>query len=408
MIRKLQWKFVTVIMLIVTLVLSVMLCFFYLTTRNTARLESIEALKRAAREPERPPLPWLREEVNLPTFTIETDEDGTVQKVWGGVHGESSELLQVIADAVLGQPEDTGLVPGFSLRFFRVLCPGGGWRIGCADRSFETRMLQGLLRNLLLVGLGSLALFFVISLWLARWMTRPVEQAWDRQRQFVADASHELKTPLTVILSNAEMLAGRCGEQDTGFRRWTDNIQAEAIQMRRLVEELLQLARAGEETSSGSAGPVDLSDAVENMALTFEPIVYERGLRLESEIVPDCHVAGQEAQLRQVTEILLDNAVKYSLPGGLIHLTLHPEGVRNVLLRVSNPSQPVPQDELERLFDRFYRQDTARSGSGSFGLGLSIARRLVSALDGRIWAEHQNGETIMTVRLPLTSPPPDA
>lgn len=400
MIRKLQWKFVAVIMLIVTLILSAMFCFFYLTTRNTARLESLEALKRAARDPDRPPLPWEREEVNLPTFTIETDASGSVTRTWGGVYEGNREVLQTIADAALAQSEDTGLIPGFSLRFFRQPMPRGGWRIGCADRSFETRMLRGLLQNMLLVGLGTLALFFGISLCLARWMTRPVEQAWNRQRQFVADASHELKTPLTVILSNADMLAAHCGDRDEAFRRRTDNIRAESARMRRLVDELLQLARTGAEAPSPAAGPADLSDLVENAALTFEPIVYERGLRLESAVASGCRVRGQEAQLRQLVDILLDNAVKYSLPGGLVRLELNPEGSRNVLLRVSNPSEPIPGEELERLFDRFYRRDPARSGCGGYGLGLSIARRLAAASQGKIWAEHQNGVTQVLVRLP--------
>ncbi|MCI8538930.1 MAG: HAMP domain-containing histidine kinase [Oscillospiraceae bacterium] len=403
MIRKLQWKFVAVTMLIVTLILSAMFCFFYLNTRNTAQMESMEALKQAARNPERPPLPWLREEgrVNLPTFTIETDAAGEVKKVWGSIYEENSAALQAIADAVLEQPEDAGLVPGLSLRFFRLQLSGGGWRIGCADRSFETQMLQGLLRSILLVGLGALALFFVISLLLARWMTQPVEQAWNRQRQFVADASHELKTPLTVILSNADMLAAHCGARDSSFRRWTDNIRAEAGQMRQLVEELLQLARSSGEPSPAASGPADLSDLAENSALTFEPIVYEQGLRLETSIASNCRVRGQEAQLRQLVELLLDNAVKYSLPGGLIRLELRPEGGKTVLLRVSNPSELIPGEELERLFDRFYRRDPSRGSCEGYGLGLSIARRLAAASQGKIWAEHQNGVTQVLVRLPM-------
>ena len=402
MIRKLRWKFVTVIMLIVTTILAVMFCFFYVSTEQNARTESMALLLRVARDPDWQNRPWEQgDRYQLPTFTLAVDRSGQVWQVWGSVDSEDLEALQEIADQVISGSGETGNLKSMKLWYYRQRLPSGGWLVTCADRTFELKMLDSLRTNMLLVGVATLAVFFVVSLWLSRWMTRPVERAWKQQRQFVADASHELKTPLTVILSNAELLTGREREMEPQLARWVDNIRVESVQMRRLVEELLTLARSDSGGTKREISDVDWSDLVEQGVLTFEPTVFERGLRLESHVHSGSHVRGDEAWLRQVLDILLDNAAKYSLPGGTIMVTLEKEGERSALLRVSNPSDPIPADELDKLFDRFYRQDRARTtGSGGYGLGLSIAKRLVSEMKGRIWAEHRNGVTVMQVRLP--------
>ena len=402
MIQRLRWKFVAVIMLIVTVILGVMFCFFYISTAENARQESVALLIQAARNPDGLNRPWEQEErYQLPTFTLAADVTGQVWQVWGSIDTEDLVHLQEIADQVLANGGESGVLSSLELRYYRQHLPSGGWLITCADRTFELTMLKSLRWNMLLIGGITLAIFFLVSLWLSRWMTRPVERAWQQQRQFVADASHELKTPLTVILSNAELLAGREGELTPQLGRWVDNIRVESVQMRRLVEELLTLARSDNGGTKREITDVDWSDLVEQGVLTFEPTVFEKGLRLESHVRSGCHVRGDESSLRQVLDILLDNAVKYSLDGGTIMVTLEKEGERSALLRVSNPSEPISAEEAGKLFDRFYRQDRARTGSGGYGLGLAIARRLVEERKGKIWAEHRNGVTVMQVRLPV-------
>lgn len=402
MIRKLRWKFVAVIMLIVTLILAVMFCFFYVSTEQNAKTESMALLFRVSRDPDWQNRPWEQgDRYQLPTFTLAVNAMGQVWEVWGSVDAEDLTNLQAIADQVIAGGGETGQLSSLKLWYYRQRLPGGGWLVTCADRTFELKMLDSLRRNMLLIGAGTLAVFFLVSLWLSRWMTRPVERAWKQQRQFVADASHEFKTPLTVILSNAELLAGREKELPPQLGRWVDNIQVESTQMRRLVEELLTLARSDNGSAQKEISDVDWSDLVEQGVLTFEPTVFEGGLRLESHVRSGCHVRGDESWLRQVLDILLDNAVKYSLPGGTILVTLEKEGEHSALLRVSNPSEPISPEELSKLFDRFYRQDRARTGNSGYGLGLAIARRLVEEMKGKIWAEHREGVTVMQVRLPV-------
>lgn len=405
MIRKLQWKVVAVIMTIVTLILAVLFAFFYFSTWNDLQETATETLLRAAHEPDRLfPLGDAGDRTRLPTFTLETDRQGTVRRVAGSAAADTLADWQAVADAARAQGTEIGTLKEFSLRFYCQRMPDGAWRVTCADWSFAAGVLRSLLRNMAVIGAAALAAFFLLSVGLARWMTRPVERAWDRQRQFAADASHELKTPLTVILANADMLAAHKEGADPAAQRWTDNIRVEAAQMRCLVEELLSLARADVTEQKTERVPVDLSDVVESGVLTFEPIVYERGLRMDSRIELGCRTMGNEAQWRQVVDILLDNGVKYALPGGEIKVELRTEGSRSILLRVSNPSEPISEEELERLFDRFYRRDQARSGYTGYGLGLSIAQKLVTSFRGRIWAEHRNGVTTLQIRLPQAAP----
>jgi signal transduction histidine kinase len=242
----------------------------------------------------------------------------------------------------------------------------------------------------------SFCLFLAVSVLLARWSVKPVERAWDQQRQFVADASHELKTPLAVITTSGELLASpNCDESEKA--RFTKNILTQARQMRALVEQLLELARA--DSVETELVPVDLSHVVESAALPFDPVFFERGLTLASHIQPGLQVRGNAEQLERLTAILLDNAQKYSLSGE-IAVRLARQGRRQCLLTVTNPAQPLTEEQLQGVFKRFYRVDPSRSGGG-YGLGLAIAQSIVQAHHGKIWAENGEGTVTFSVSLPL-------
>ena len=157
-------------------------------------------------------------------------------------------------------------------------------------------------------------------------------------------------------------------------------------QMRHLVEGLLELARADNGQTKNAFAKIDYSKLVSDSLLPFEPVLFERGLTLEGCIEPGITLTGSAQHLHQVVDILLDNAGKYASPG-IVMVTLQRQGRGNCLLTVSNPGEPIPQPELERIFERFYRVDKARSRTGSFGLGLSIARSIIQNHNGKIWAQ---------------------
>ena len=264
--------------------------------------------------------------------------------------------------------------------------------------------MRDLIGSSLLVGCAALILLFLISLFLAGWALRPVERAWDQQRQFVSDASHELKTPLTVILANLDILRRHEDDSIRAQRKWLDSSEAEAQHMKQLVEDLLTLARLDE---AGHTAPlpamcaVDLTDAVLSSLLTFEPVAFEQGLRLDSSLEPGICVNGDEARLRQLTTILLDNACKYAGKGGSVTVSLTASGDK-ARLSVSNTGDVIPPEQLRHLFERFYRADPARTGGQSgYGLGLAIASGIAQLHSGRITAlsDAEHG-TVFSVTLP--------
>ena len=225
------------------------------------------------------------------------------------------------------------------------------------------------------------------------------ERDMERQRSaFFSAASHELKTPLTVILSNAELLEAAPLEDRPA--RWADNIRSEAGQMKSLVEEMLTLARADNAVPTAVMGEVSLSDLATDCVLAFEPVAFEAGKPLESDITPDVTVTGDADKLRQLIGVLLDNAIKYGQAGGTISLTLRRTD-RQARLLVSNPGDPIPPDQLGRLFERFYRADASRGEQSGFGLGLPIAASIATEHKGTLKAESDQASTRFLFSMPL-------
>jgi signal transduction histidine kinase len=225
---------------------------------------------------------------------------------------------------------------------------------------------------------------------------RPVEKAWKQQRQFLSDASHELKTPLTVILSNAELLES--ADLEDRSARWADNIHSEARQMKTLVEEMLTLARADNMAPTVAPVQVSLSDVATDCALAFEPVAFEAGKGLEYEITDETFVFGDPDKLRRLISVLLDNAIKYG--SGTVRLQLQ-KTEKQARLIVSNPGTPIPPEQLEHLFERFYRADISRGEQSGFGLGLSIAKTLAEEHRGTLKAESDSVSTRFIFTLPL-------
>ena len=201
-----------------------------------------------------------------------------------------------------------------------------------------------------------------------------------------------------MILTNAELLQAS-GNDKNSRTQFSESILSMANQMRGLVENLLELARVDNGTVKAAMSHLDLSGLVSDAILPFEPLYFERGLEIQADIEGKIKVNGSEAHLRQVTEILLDNAMKYSLSPAAVQVELKRHGF-HCLLSVSNPGEPIPSEELKNIFKRFYRMDKARSMNHSYGLGLSIAESIVKEHKGRIWAESRNGANTFYVELP--------
>ncbi len=244
----------------------------------------------------------------------------------------------------------------------------------------------------LLCWLGMLALVRV----LARKAIQPIGVSIEKQKQFVTNAGHELKTPLAIIQANTEAM-----ELHQGENKWTRNIKAQTARLSGLMGNLLTLARMDEAGELPPARPVDLSALAREAVDSFREAAALRGILLEDHVVPGLTIRSDREHMVQLLSILLDNAVKYTAAGGGIALHLAREG-NVVCLRVRNAPARTPEGDLSRLFDRFYRGDPARTQrSGGYGIGLSAAQAIVQAWKGRIGAELEGEDTVVfTVRLP--------
>ena len=278
-----------------------------------------------------------------------------------------------------------------------------GWRIAIADTtSVDAEISSQLVRSLEL-GAGGIVAIVLIALLLSRWALKPVERAWEQQRQFVADASHELKTPLAVILANTQILKSDESIIPEESRRWIEGASDEAERMRGLVEELLELARTEDGASSARAyAPVDLSSLVEGDALQFDAVAYERGCEIETNVIDGISVLGDQEQLERLLKTLIDNTCKYAARGTTVKVTLEKNG-SHALFVATNQGEPIPEEDMPHVFDRFWRSDKARARStGGYGLGLAIAKGIAESHGGKIWATSDDVRgTSFWVKLPI-------
>lgn len=403
MIKRLRLKFIAANMTIVTIILCIIFGVVLITTCNNLESESVHMMQMVARDDRRahPGRPMdVSEEIRLPFFTLDVLENGDVAATGGGYYDLSDEeFLTSLVTVARSDDASVGIIEEYHLRYLRVARESGE-RLVFADISSERNAIGHLVRNCLLIALASFFIFLLISVFLARWAVRPVEKAWEQQRQFVADASHELKTPLTVITTSAELLHDSACDA-AAQAQFVDSILAMAHQMRALTEQLLALARGDERGEKVPFVPLDLSLLLSEALLPFEPMFFEKGLVLTSRIEEGLRVRGSAEELRRVADILLDNAWKYAAPQGEVSVTFRRLERGRCLLCVKTPGETISPEDLKNIFKRFYRIDKARTRDGSCGLGLSIAESIVHAHRGRIWAESAHGQNSFFVQLPL-------
>ena len=387
MIRSLRRKFVAMTMAIFTVLLCVIFGLVIHFTGQTLQADSIRNLRRAAQESIQPGIPG---QLRQPCFLVRvTPWSQTIQNT-GGFDLSDTQMLTDIMSRAAASEAELGVLEEYDLRFYRIQRPAE-LTLVFMDISGEKAAQRNLTLTCLGIGILSAAVFWGISILLARWAVRPVERAWEEQRQFVADASHELKTPLTVILTNAELMQT---QPDPQYAR---SVLAMATRMRALVESLLELARVDNGAVQAAFEDTDLSALVEDELLPFEPVYFERGLSLSCRTEPDVHISGSPRHLRQVLSILLDNAMNHSPAGSAVQVCLRRQG-SCALLTVTNPGD-LSREDCRRIFLRFYRVDAARSGGG-WGLGLPIAQGIIRDHGGKLWAESREGTVTFSVQLP--------
>ena len=318
------------------------------------------------------------------TYTISLNDDGSV-KEWTSDRASlyTDEQVAALAARALACGTEFGRI---GTQYFRVTEQNDARRILVLDARLERMAAHSVMRTTLLVAALACAILSLGAWLLIGQMVKPVEDAFERQKQFVWDASHEFKTPLAVISANAEVLAGEIGQNE-----YLGYIQSEVKRTDRLVQNLLTLARMDKGTVNARMERFDLSKALLGVALPFESTVFEAGRTLQTDIPEGVLIRGDSEMLQQLAVILLSNALKYSNESGIIRMTLAQKG-HGCRLSVYNTGPGISPENLERIFDRFYREDLShnREINGN-GLGLAIASKIVEAHKGRIWAESNYG-----------------
>lgn len=255
------------------------------------------------------------------------------------------------------------------------------------------RLMNSLQLSILLFILLEI-IILIISQLLSAWMIKPVKMTFDKQKQFIADASHELKTPLAIIMASAESVQVEEKEQ-----KWLNNIKSESERMNKLISSLLDLAKIENEVTTKSKEVANFSKLVEMSILSFESLAYEKEVELTYEIEKGLTIQCNGEEIKELMSILLDNAIKHSKKKGQIKVTLKTDK-NHLILKVMNKGDPIPPGEEEKIFERFYRVDKARNRKENrYGLGLAIAKGIVNNHHGKISASSKEKYTTFTVIL---------
>lgn len=395
MLKKLQRKFIIINMLLVSSVVLIVFAGVCLYAYTAGKSQVTEQLTKAINIREEdveqiisiPELGGIgRDPISIydgNAITVQLNRDNElVSTVELNARMSSEEALDRAISIVLSRDRESGTIRSMNLMYLRTETPRG-MRIAFTDaEGFYSSIRTTVLVSGLLC-LAILALMLLVSVILSSVAIRPVRRTWEQQKQFIADASHELKTPLTVILANNNILQSRPDEITPEQKQWLDSTQEEATRMKQLIDQMLFLAKSDAEQHPVTLSRINLSDIAERSALTFEPVAFEKAVTIETAITPNLFQNSEASLFERLLHILLDNAVKHAREGSAVTLTLQREGSHTVMT-VRNRGDVISEADLPHIFDRFYRADKARTNGNGYGLGLAIAKNILETLGGTV------------------------
>ena len=315
--------------------------------------------------------------------TVRIDKNGQIFAISGTALSEE-DMAQAI-EISLASENVRGNISSLNISFLKENSRGGGTYISFISREHLNERIKESIWQSAIGSIISMLLFLYISKRLADIAVAPVENAWEQQKQFLADASHDLKTPLTVILANNNIIATHKSETVESQMKWIESTTEEATRMTELVNKMLELAKSEATKEELKIGEVDLSEVVENSILQFEVVAFERNISIESGIQSNMIVRTHPATFSKVLEILFDNAIKYSEENGTISIALYQSG-KKIYFTINNKGEHIKPEDLPHVFERFYRTNKERE-VGGHGLGLSIAKKKCDMLGCKLSVE---------------------
>ncbi len=395
MLKNLKRKFVITNMVLVGIVLLVVFIFICTNTYNSQMREIRRTLKQPISSIE-------NNEGKLGYMTsviVITDEDANIYQTYVRGASMEEELLTSAVEDAVDSNNSSGRIGSLSLFYEKKSFNDDKIIIVFVDASRMDEIVWSTVVTSGITFIIAMVIVYFISMFMASFAIKPVQKSWEQQKRFVADASHELKTPLTVILANNEILRGKRDKTIAEEKQWIDSTIDEAKHMKKLVEDMLFLAKNDSADIKVERTEVNISDLAEGDMLQFEPVAYEAGVMLDSKIDNDFKLIADGTQMKQLLHILIDNAIKYatSEKQPKVQLEIRNNGKKEIIVR--NTCKVVPKNQIDHLFNRFYRGDEARTRvevdtdgagyglGGGYGLGLAIAKTIVENHHGTIIAK---------------------
>lgn len=389
MFDKLKKKFILINMSLLTIVFVLIFGTIYISTAISIEKDLEHELMNTVSNPRKP---TPNSPMMSSSIIIELDSDNNIAKVNTYLEIDEGVLEDTIYKIIKNENKlDRVKIDGSSYVYLKEYS-NKGLTIVLMSREQQIEVLNNLLKVFISIGSISLILLLLISIYLTNKTIKPIKETFEKQKQFIANASHELKTPLTIIRTNTSLVLSNKSLSVESQSKWLNYINNQIERMSELLDEMLSLAKLDTNRGLDEFVVFDLSKLLNNILLTFEAVIFENKIQLESNIEEDISIKGDKESIKKVVIILLDNAIKYTNKSGKIDVELKQEK-NKIRLKVKNTGEGIKKEDINKIFERFYRVDSSRAReTGGYGLGLSIAKSIVESNNGKIYAESNIGK----------------
>lgn len=389
MFDKLKKKFIFINMSLLTLVFISIFGTIYVFTAISMDKDLERELKNTMFNPRKP---TPDSPMMAGSIVIELNSDNTISTVIKYIEIDSEDLNNTIDKIIKGAKKFDKIKLADNSYGYLKETTIKGTKIILMDREPQINTLSSLLKVFIAIVGISLVILLLISIYLTNKTIEPIKESFEKQKQFIADASHELKTPLAIIRTNTSLVLSNKDKTVNSQIKWINYINNQTERMAKLIDEMLSLTKLDTGREIIEFSIFDLSKLLNNILLTFEAVIFESKIELETNISDDIFIKGDKESIKKVCIILLDNAIKYTNTNGKISVFLNLNKSR-VKLIVKNTGDGIKNEELDKIFERFYRIDSSRAReTGGYGLGLSIAKSIIESHNGRIYAESNLGK----------------
>lgn len=397
MFDKLKLKFILINMSLLTVVFISIFGTLYFMTNESMNRETNGSLNALMIDNHKP-------RPNTSNIIVDVDDNGNIIKkfISFNLNVDTNDLQNAINKILNNKNNSSKININKEPYVYLKRTSSTTTKIVFLNISYQENFKLSPLKIFISVGSISLIALLIISIYLTNKSIKPIKDVFDKQKQFIADASHELKTPLTIIKTNTSLVLSNPEDTVKNQRKWINYINLQTDRMSELVNEMLSLAKLDTEENTLVLSSINISKIIESMILQFDAIIYENGINLYTKIDNDIFITGDKESIKKLFSIIMDNAIKHTNNNGSIYVNLILDK-NTVKLSIKNTGKGISSEHIEKIFERFYRVDSSRvRETGGYGLGLSIAKSIVEQHKGNIYAKSTvDKDTTFFVEFPI-------